>query len=244
MENSRKYLPKYQEKWLPSGNLQYPDGVNIHYYPFSFGEILKINQSNLDEIAMYNMMLEGVEIIGMPVEDLTFYDALYLGWRRKTASLGVSMLDIKSYCPNCDTTNITVFDLTELKYIDVEMKAMPAKTVICGEELHFGFITIKDYMELQSKDLHKDVLAVYAKSVTNRSYEEAYEIISSAMGNDVDKLETLNRILYHGVKPINVTCRGCGQEYAIRITDSSEVEILKPFRGEEVIIRDEISFGD
>ena len=244
--NSRKYLPKFQEKWLPSNNLQYPDGVNIHYYPFSFGEILKINQSNLDDFAMYNCILEGVEVKGMPVEDLTFYDVLYLGWRRKTASLGASIVDVVSYCPNCDTKNMTVMDLTKLEFIDIAIKAIPAKTKICGEELHFGFLTIRDYLDLLSKDQHTDILAIYAKCVTNKGYPEAYSIISNATGKDLEKIEVLNTILYHGLKPLDVECKNedCKCNYVIEISNSQEAEILKPFRRQEDVIRDEISFGD
>ena len=244
MENSRKYLPKYQEKWLPSHNLQYPDGVNIHYYPFSFGEILKINQSNLDDFAMYNSILEGVEIKGMPVEDLTFYDVLYLGWRRKTASLGASLVDVKSYCPNCDISNLTSIDLTKLEFVDTVIKAIPAKAKICDQELHFGFLTIRDYLDLLSKDLHQDIIAIYAKSVTNKNYVEAYDIISSCTGKDLERLEVLNSILYHGIKPIEAKCRDCECDYVVDVANSQEAEILKPFRGQADIIRDEISFGD
>lgn len=244
MENSRKYLPKYQEKWLPSNNLQYPDGINVHYYPFSFGEILKINQSNLDDFAMYNSILEGIDVKGMSVEDLTFYDILYLGWRRKTASLGASIVDIKSFCPNCDTRNLTVLDLTKLEFTDIDIKALPVKVKICDVELKFGFITIRDYLDLLSKDLHTDVLAIYAKSVVNKSYQEAYEIISNATGTDLEKLEVLNSILYHGIKPIDVVCKECKCEYVVDVSNSQEAEILKPFRGKEDIIRNEISFGN
>lgn len=246
MEDSRKYLPRYQEKWLPSNNLQYPDGVNIHYYPFSFGEILKINQSNLDNFAMWKDILEGVDVQGMLAEDLTFYDVVYLGWRRKTSSLGASIVDVISYCPNCDTKNMAAIDLTKLEFVDVNIKAMPIKTKICDIELHFNFITIKNYLELVAKELHTNVLAIYAKSVTNKSYEEAYDIISSATGNDLDKIEVLNTILYHGVKPIDVTCKNedCVCKYVVEISNSQEAEIVKPFRRQEDVIRDEISFGN
>lgn len=244
LENSKDYLPKYKEEWLPSGNLQYPSGVKIYYKPFSFGDLMKINNSNLDETEFYRFILEGIEVIGMDKYDLTFYDTVYLGWRRKTASFGGSVLDAKSFCPNCDFRNSSIFDLNDIKFSDSEIKSLPVKCKICKIELKFKFLTIKDFIELFSQDKNKDILAIYAKSVTNLDFEESYNILKNSYGDDLDKIGLLNSILYHGIEDLEVECSNCKDKYKVKVTNSSEVELLKPFRSKEDIIRDEISFGE
>lgn len=240
----KDYVPKYLEKWLPSRNLQYPKGIEVYYKPFSFGELIKFNNSNLDEPEVYRFILEGIEVIGMDKYDLTFYDTVYLGWRRKTASMGSSVLDAKSFCPNCDYRNTSLLELDKLDFEDSDIKALPVKCKICDIELKFKFITIKDYIELFNQNKHKDILSIYAKSIINKNFDEAYEILDNATGNDIDKIGLLNSILYHGVRDLGVECLECKHKYDIKVTDSSEVELLKPFRSKEDIIRDEISFGE
>jgi len=243
-EKIKDYSPKYQEKWLPSRNLQYPKGIEVYYKPFSFGDLLKFNNSNLDEPEMYRFILEGVEVVGMDKLDLTFYDTIYLGWRRKTSSMGGNVLDAKSFCPNCDFRNVSILELDKIDFEDSDIKALPVKCKICDIELKFRFITIRDYIDLYNKDKAKDILSIYAKSVSNKDFDEAYSILNSATGNDIDKIGLLNSILYHGIKDLEVECAECKHKYNIKVADSSEVELLKPFRSKEDIIRDEISFGE
>lgn len=243
MEQSNSYLPEYNDTWLPSNNLQYPEGVSVSYKPFSFGDLLKINQSNLNEVGLYNFILEGITVKGMDKYDLTFYDVVYLGWRRKTASLGASMVDIKSFCPNCDFRNTKTLDLKALDFIDLEITALPMKLDISNTRLDFKFITIRDYIELLDKEQEKDIINLYAKSVENKSFEDAYNLIYSSTGDDLERIAVLDGLLYHGLKDIEFECKECKEKYLVKLTDSQEVEILKPFRGKETIIRDEISFG-
>lgn len=244
MKNERKYAPKYEDKWLPSKNLQYPDGFKVHYYPFTYGDILKINSSKMSESELYRFILDGIETIGIDKYDLTFYDVVYLGWRRKTSTLAGSVVDTITYCPNCDTRNVRLLSLSDdVDFVDTGVKALPLKTKICGEELHFKFITIRDFLELLDRDATQDVLAVYAKSVTNKDYSEAYEILYNANGDDLERIDRLDLLLYHGLEKIKVECKECKKEYFVALTDSQEVEILKPFRGEGNSVADEISFG-
>lgn len=246
MRDGKRYAPKYEEKWLPSGNLQYPDGFKVHFYPFTYGDLLKINSSNMSESELYKFILEGIETVGIDKYDLTFYDVVYLGWRRKTSTLASSSVDTITYCPNCDTKNIRFLSLADdIDFVDTGVKALPMKAKICGEELHFKFITIGNFIDLLDRDLTSDVLAIYAKSVCNRNYEEAYEILYNANGRDLEILDKLDVLLYHGLKKIKITCsnKECKQDYYIALTDSQEVELLKPFRGEDTPVADEISFG-
>lgn len=244
MEQKKSYLPKYQEKWLPSGNLQYPQGILVYYNPFSFGDLLKANQSNFDEAELYNFILEGVHVKGMDKQDLTFHDVVYLGWRRKTASLGTSAVEVNAYCPNCDLRNTNIVELDKLDFIDVKVKALPINFKVAGEILKFKFITIRDYIDLLAKNQTEDILNIYAKCVFNHNFEEAYNILYNASGDDLERINVLDSLLYHGLKPIDVECSECKHKYNLTLTDSQEVEILKPFRGQEAIIRDEISFGE
>ena len=89
----KSYLPEYREDDLPSRKLQYPKGVRVYYRPYTLGELLKINQYNFDEVELYEFILDGIKVTGMEKEDLTYYDVVYLGWRRKTASMESAIVD-------------------------------------------------------------------------------------------------------------------------------------------------------
>jgi hypothetical protein len=240
----KKYLPKNVEKWLPSRNLQYPQSFRLYYYPFSFGELKRINTSYTDEVQIFEEILNGIEVDGMPKEDLTFYDVVYLGWRRKVSTFGTALIDVNSFCPNCDFNNKMNRDLKNVDFTDTDITKLPVKVRVYEIELHFGFITIKQYLELMAQGLHNDIIAVLAKSVINMEYEEAYQLLASATGNDLDKINLLPELLYHGIKPIEAECKECGNKYQVDLSDSQEVELLKPFRTKEEIIRDGISFGN
>ena len=242
----KSYLPEYREDDLPSRGIQYPKGVRVYYRPYSLGELLKINQYNFDETELYQFIMEGIKVVGMEKEDLTYYDVSYLGWRRKAVSMEASIVDTYSFCPNCDTKNSKSISLNDLDFVDTDVKAMPIKTKINGKDLKFRYITIRDYMELIKEDKHLDAISIYAKSVVDVPFEEAYDIIYNATGNDLEKLSLIDIMLYHGLQRLKFTCQNkeCNQEYDVEITNSQEVEILKPFRSKEDIISDEISFGE
>lgn len=236
------YTQQFEVKDLPSGKIQYPEATRINIYPFTFGDILKFNQSTMSVSEFYDFILEGVNVSGMDKYDLTFYDTVYLGWFRKVASLGSSILEIKSYCPNCEYKNGKALDITELDFSDTTIKKLPAKTKICNIELHFQYLTIGQYLELVS--LNKtDLTSLFSKCVSNVSFQEAYDVINSATGKDLEKIDYLNKILYHGVSDLDFKCTECSHEFKVQPTDSSEVELMKPFRREEFDVRDEISFG-
>ena len=89
-DNSQQFnmMPLVEVTQLPSGFIAYPEGVKISYRPYVFGEIKKFNQSNMSKLNAYELAMQGVVVEGMPKDDITFADMLYIALLRKISSLG------------------------------------------------------------------------------------------------------------------------------------------------------------
>jgi len=241
MEN--KYLPEVEIKNLPSKKLQYPEATRIYYKPFTLGDLQKINNSNMDAIQLYEYILEGIRVSGMEKSDLTFYDTVYIGWLRKIASLGTPLFNMKAYCPQCDTMNSRTIELKDMEFEDTKVPSMPINIKIRDINLVFKYLTIRDYIDILRLDKMSDVVHVFAKHVSNLPFEEAYNLIFSLIGSEVDNVEYINGLLYHGLSKVPFKCHECKLEYMVNPANYTEAEITRPFRRQEDDIRNEISFG-
>ena len=240
-----KYLPEVEVQNLPSKKLQYPGSVKVFYNPYTFGDLLAINSSAMNSEQLYEYILKGVRVVGMDKMDLTFYDVSYLGWLRKVSSLGTPMFKLSCFCPNCDMHNSKVMALNEMDFDDVEVPAMPIRVKIKNIDLSFKYITIKEHLELLASGDIEDILAVIAKHVENLEYTEAQSLIFNLVGQEVETVKYINRLLYHGLSDVKFECSNeeCKFEYLVNPADYTEAEVEKPFCREDSIIRNEISFG-
>jgi len=241
MEN--KFLPEVEIKNLPSKKLSYPEATRIYYNPYTLGDLQKINNSNMDAVQLYEYLLQGVRSTGMDKNELTFYDVVYIGWLRKIASLGTPLFQMQAFCPNCDLKNSRTLELKDMDFEDTEVPKMPIRIRIKEVEVSFKFLTIRDYLDILKLDKVKDVIYVFAKHVDNLPFGEAYNLIYSLVGDDIEKVEYINKLLYHGLSKIPFKCSDCDFEYLVNPANYAEAEITRPFRGQEYDIRNEISFG-
>lgn len=244
MENNR-FLPEVEVKNLPSKKLQYPEATKIYYNPYTLGDLQVINNSNMNAVQLYEYILRGIRVTGMEKYDLTFYDVVYLGWLRKIASLGTPMFQLQAFCPNCDKKVAKTLELKEMDFQDVSIDKMPINVKIRDEKVSFKFITIKDYLEILEMDKIKDLIYVDSRHVCNMEQEDAYNLLFSLVGEEIDKLEYINKLLYHGLAKVPFTCDNpkCKFEYLVDPANYTEAEITRPFRRQEHDIRNEISFG-
>lgn len=243
MEN-KNFLSAKNVTSLPSAFLQYPEGSAVLCSPFSFGDLSRFNNSNMTEVQFFEFVLEGIETKGFDKYDLTYYDVVYLALLRKMNSLGSTQVTLTSICDHCGHINTNHMD-TQFFYdfVDLEIEEMPLTLELNSGELELKFITIRDWMELANKDMLDDSLNLYAKSVANRIFDEAYQTIYNATGQDIEVLNLADKMLYHGLKPLSLVCESCFNGYHANLSSEDVNSIIRPFRGEEESVRCKIHFG-
>ena len=241
MEN--KYVQEMESKNLPSKKLQYPEATKVFYSPYTLGDLHRINTSSVDFVQRYEDILSGIRTSGMDKYDLTFYDVVYLGWLRKIASFKTPLFALQSFCPNCDIKNSKTLELKDMEFEDTQIPKLPISIKIADRDISFGFLTIRGYLEILKSNKSEDIVYVFSKHIKNMAHKEAYELIDSLIGEDVDRVEYINKILYHGLAKVNFKCNSCNFEYQVNPANYAEAEITRPFRRQEHDIRNEISFG-
>ena len=241
---NQNYLPETNVSSLPSAFLQYPKGVVVKFRPFTFGDISKFNNSNMTDRQYYDFVLEGIDVSGMDKYDLTYYDTVYLALLRKRNSLGTTKVSMMSVCKHCETINTRTLDTSIFnEFEDLEQDDMPLVVSLNSGDLEFKFITIKDWLELNEEDKLKDPIAVYAKSIVNKDFQEAYDTVYNSIGEDMSTLTGVDQMLYHGLKLVNVVCDKCLGNYNTSLSPDDISSVIRPFRDETEPSGCKIRFG-
>lgn len=230
------------EDELPSRFLSYPKNSQIKYRPYTFGETKRISQSKLSYKDTVELILSGVES-SFPKKDITLCDFLYLSLLRNLSTLGNGRMTLKFSCSE-GHKNETVMETVKVEYIDVgeEVTQLPAKAKIGEEIMEFSLLTIGDYLWLTEEGKEQDALALLTKQCKNFSFEEAYQLIYNCSAEEGEIIDYLDKILYHGIKPIKQECKTCKKTISLRLTDG-KAAVLLPFRKSGSAVRDRIQFG-
>ena len=197
-------------KDIPSRFLPYPEGSEIRYRPYYYGEVKNYSQSlGLSIKDKFLFMLSGVETEGFDKLDMTLSDFMYVGLLRRMSALGDSDIIISFVCNRCG--NI-VEHRSKCSEVDIEYLNVPklpiSVNLLNGTELIFSPMTVRGYLELNSIDKGEDDLAFLAKCCVNLPYEEVYKVMTHITDyQDVELLDKIDELLYHSVKPIQVKCK-------------------------------------
>ena len=236
---------------LPSGGLAYPENFKIHYRPYVFGEVEKVSASKISYGELSRIILAGIRT-SFPVGDLTYYDFLYLALLRKLSTIGEDSVRATQDCPQCGAPSTYEVHVgaqdSEVEFLPVRYKKLPllADFQFAGDDAprayRFRPITIRQYLELERRGVHTDSLSKLAIQCDTVPFAEARSKFFRAQGQDSQVLSLIKDALFHGVKPINVTCGGCGVQNRLHL-DRGEV-IIRPFRGDAETLDDRIRFGE
>ena len=229
---------------LPSKGKVYPDGANISYRPYTFGEIKKVSQSKLSEVDFIDFLLEGITLNFDPLI-LTVADLGFIGILRKLSSLGNSSgLYVNSKCSACSAENKKQLELNSLDFdeLTVDFPIIWELTRDNGEnyEFHFSPMTIGDFKVVLTKKKTEDVTALLAISCRNHPFEETYAIFESLSLGEADNLQKVEKYLIHGIKPVEITC-ACGKITTVRL--EADQQLVLPFRGPQESVKSRIRFG-
>lgn len=251
MSKQEKVLPSVflKVEGLPSKGLPYPKDATISYRSYSFGELKYASTSKLSIKETLELVLKGVKT-NFPKKDLTMYDTLYIGILRKIASLGTPKIQFPYEIPNCKEIKYHIFELKDLEFDELEVPALPVRAELSdGNKYHFNPLTVGQYVKLSVKNQLKDNIAILASMCVNQPYEDTYAMLSNTTdADDMRDIEDIERMLEHGLKPIEIgyeakSSNGEIINRKLSIKLEGRQALLMPFRDERASIRSRIQFG-
>lgn len=230
---------------LPSNFKGYPEGTKISYEPLTLGELEALNSSdNIDVQRGMAMLLKSIHCNTLSVENLYYWDVMYIGIRRKLLAFGDTLGTLYERCPVCGEIVQKEFSYTELEFKQPNAPDLPIFLDIQGQELEFNLITIKDFLEIE---IEKGELDVFARMIKNLPYEQSFELVSSCSGTDLRKIKFIDKETNYGLKPFFVECNGIietkseqGENKKELCKNKVRMEVRSPF---EVVFPENINFG-
>lgn len=198
------FLPKIKIDKLPSNFICYPENIEIFYTPLTLGEIDKQSSGDITYKELLKLLLQSITVENYNVEDLAFYDVVYIGIQRKLHALGATKGDLEVLCEKCGKPSKILFNFMELDFKQPEATGDITVT-LNNNELIFSLLTIKDILELTSEYTSLDELA---KMIKNKSFDEAKNILSGIHeANDLQIIDEIKNLLDYGLNTIKGKCK-------------------------------------
>ncbi len=236
-------LPEIAVKTLPSGFKPYPKGAKIIYVPYTFGELVKFNQSKLPAMERMEQILSGIYCTGFDKHGLTFSDYLFIGLLRRISTFGSNRFVIRYKCPACSKQNEVYMQESEIEFDDLSAPELPVVATLSKGEYEFQPLTVGQYFELCNKGLEEDETSGMAMQVVNHPFDQAVKDITSITGDDIAIVQDVDRYLYHGMKQMEVECKDEKCKKHALIDLEGDDTFIYPFRQSSESERDAIRFG-
>lgn len=215
---------------LPSAFKCYPKGTKVFYSPLNLKELTVLNSGTINSLDGLALLLNNIRTEKITVDELSYVDVMYIGIRRKLLAFGDIKASLVGQCPKCGHIDTYDFAYTNIEFKQLDVEKPYAVIDIQGKEVKFGVLTIKDFLEL---DEDGDILSVYARMVKNLPYEEAYELVGNASGNEIIRLQKIEKLFNFGIMPIKAKCKGvipATEETPQHVCSNEiEMEVTSPF---------------
>lgn len=242
-----QYIPKIDIKveGLPSKSLPYPEGAEIKYRAYTFGEVKVASQSKMNHKDTFDVLLNGIEA-SFDKTMLTLQDLLFIGFLRKMSTFGDSKISASVDCSKCDHKNSFEIDTeNDLEFTDISVEELPVIAELdSGVEMEFSPITAKDFLGLVSKGKDLDDIDFMAVQCRNYDFKTAKEIIFNASAWDAKILTEVDKLMHHGLKPVVRNCSECGEEIEIKLdSGGTDHQLVLPFRASEKSVSSRIRIG-
>lgn len=228
---------------IPSGGKAYPKGTKIFYRPYNFGEIRYISDSKVPVSELLKVVLRGVRVEGMEVEELTQGDVHYIALLKKISSVGTSKIKVEYRCPHCKKLEQVIIGNSDIEFDEIGASELPIIAPLSIGEVEFYPLTFNQYLELVREGKDRDEMSVMsAMSRMNMPLEEKTKRLSELTSpSDIILLEEVDRLLYHMSKPLQLVCGSCKGKVEIPLEEGES--ILLPFHEEGESKRPELRFG-
>lgn len=256
-------LPYAKLEKLPSRFLPYPDGAQVYYRGYTFGEIDVFSESQLGVVEMTETVLQGIECKGMDKLDLTLPDYLLAGMLRRVSTLGG--LDFTVTLPaNPEVGRMRAVRVTktmqDVKFDELEdVPGLPISIQVRDNVLEFWPLTVRRFLQM-ARDLGEDQVPSESQTLAyecaNREPAEALELIENATGQEIIDINEVQELLDHSVLPVDVgwtqeIATGKGKDRKVEKKEHTEAvdvtnptALVFPFRGSERTPRSTVSFGN
>ncbi len=262
-EREKFQVDRNPVKELPSNFLFYPPGVEIYFDCLSYTEIKKLSNANLPIEMQYEIMLEGIHVSGMPKDQLTLYDVIYINLLRKFAGMPAAKYFAVNACTSCGNINAPEFLFTQLLLngLDKEdIPEIPISAEVNGVIKKFHPIRIKSFIELNKRGLYyllgkdkkfllnekqermKNQTAFMAAHIVGDLDEEMIFLDQLKNPDDIDVIEYIDELLYHSLKKLPYKCEHCKADNTAGLIGGES--IILPFRETQKSVRDRILFGE
>lgn len=203
----------YPVKELPSKGKAYPPDAIISYKPLNYGDVKYLATSSLSEEELYSFYLEKINTSFNKME-LTFYDFQFILTLIRLSVFGDEQLTLEWKCPKCGNKNSNRLFLSQIEFYDIDFE-VPIKVLRknSDEVIEFWPFTIGDWFKLRKFGKKDDKNAEIALTIRNYPFDEAYKIVTEEfVGPDINILEMIETMYFHGPKPVKYMCskEGCG----------------------------------
>jgi hypothetical protein len=230
MTTTATNLPEIEVTTLPSKGLSYPTNFSIKFRPYTFGEVVKINQSKLSLADYYRHILDGITC-SFDKNLLSFFDFLFIGIQRRGFSLTDIPLYTKGECLNGHSNLDLEFKLSELDFYDLEVDKLPKSFKYDNKTYSFTLFTIGSYLELSDKNQTNDEIRILSQMCIDPDKEKIYNELSNAVRIDImSKINGIDLLFSHGVKPLKFECShdSCNEPIYVDMTEVDS--LVLPFR--------------
>lgn len=227
---------------VPSKGITYPEGWKISITPYSFGDILNLTRAAETGIGALEKIMSGIKC-SFDKDLLLPADIIFLGIYRKLVSTKHTKIEFKTECPVCAKENKKVLELSELKFKEVEIPALPIRAELSSKTIEFVPITVGKYKEVLKK-FKGDPSWMLAYSTQNIDPGEARDIIVGAIDIDKEILDEVTLLLDFGLKPIEFECQDEFCDNIIKVQLEDPTTVVFPFRGSDESPKSRIKFGN
>jgi len=205
-------------KNLPSGGVLYGNTPEIFFTPLSFGEMKFLSGSSLSDKESIQFFLNKIQC-NFDKYILTYFDFYYITVLIKLSTFGETSFKISYKCPKCNNKMTKDISTSGLNFEEIRVDIPVEITSKNGKTYTFSPITIGSYLNLLDKGLQNDKDAYMASQITSIDFEQALDSIKNDLnGTDVQLLETIDIMFYHGVEDIQIICKN-----KVKKGDSEEV---------------------
>ena len=224
--------------FVPSQFKGYPKNTRIYYKPVTLGELETLNNAEIDTTRGMAMLLNSIHCNTLKSYDLYFWDVIFTGIQRKLLAFGEITGTLYKLCPKCGGTVTKSFKYTELDLKEIDAPDLPLCIEICGKEMEFAPLTMKQFLQMDTKEGQAGVLSLMCRNIP---YEEVLPIIKNASGIDLKKLKYVDYQLAYGILPFYVKCENvidvngksqvCGENVKVEVRSPFEIVFPEDFSG-------------
>lgn len=241
-----KHIPKIDisVESLPSKSLPYPDKCEIKYRAYTFGEVKTVSQAKMNHKDTFDFILNGI-YTSFDKYLLTLQDVLFIGFLRKMSTFGDTKISAESECSKCGHKNKFDIDTEkDLEFNDIEVDELPIIAELeSGTELEFTPMTARDIIKLMDHGDGVDEIDFMAAQCRNFDFKTSREIVYNASPTDARILAEVDRMMSHGLKPVERPCV-CGEKITITLdTGGTDHQLVLPFRQDEKSFAGRIRVG-